>query len=77
MLSRLLRGEREEQLGESFEVAGLEIGRRAGRELRELVIVCKTHTHTKTILHMHSCASAHDRGQLGQSVVSYHRGPKD
>lgn len=33
---------REERLGGTFEGAGLETGRRAGRELRELVIVCKT-----------------------------------
>lgn len=44
VLIRLLWGPKEKCLGESFEGPGLEIGRRAGRELRELVIVCKTHT---------------------------------
>lgn len=52
--------QKEEWLGESLEGTGLETGRRAGRELRKLVIVCKTHTPHKSTLHMHSCPTAHD-----------------
>lgn len=36
---------REEWLGEIFEVAGLETGRRAGWEFRELVAVCRKRRH--------------------------------
>jgi hypothetical protein len=40
----------EKELGETFEEAGLGTGRRAGRELRELVTIC----NNKNIKHTHS-----------------------
>ena len=46
---------REEWLGEKFEGPGLETGRRADKELRELVTVCKKEINNQHIYTAQTC----------------------
>ena len=49
LFKRIVAELKEERLGDMVEEAGLETGRRAGKELKELVTVCKKRRHKKCL----------------------------